>query len=179
MQDSGIGFLRKKSWPRFVEPRVCPRSYATTPSRASIDLAKKTHASRTSNQQQLSGARGNRSSTARRRRNQSGQLTEKGAEGTYLDTARPAAMATNGQGISEGGDKENRASERAAKALRLSLEDRRRREGSGWVCVWRGEGDVYDGGRAWESVTASAGQHKKRSLFPPPPSLSSLRGSDS
>ncbi|CAD6216773.1 unnamed protein product [Miscanthus lutarioriparius] len=46
-------------------------------------------------------------------------------------------MATNGQGISEGGDKENRASEGAAKALRLSLEDRRRREGSGWVWVWR------------------------------------------
>jgi hypothetical protein len=63
-------------------------------------------------------------------------------------------MATNGQGISEGGDKENRASERAAKALRLSLRDRRRREGSGWMGVGvEGEGDVYDGGRAWESVT--------------------------
>jgi hypothetical protein len=132
-----------------VEPGVCPHSYATKPSRASIDLAKKTHASRTSNQQQLSGARGNRSSTARRRRNQSVQLTEKGAEGTYLDTARPAAMATNRQGISEGGDKENRAS--AAKALRLSLRDRRRREGSRWMGV-RACGGRRRRLRRWESL---------------------------
>jgi len=75
-------------------------------------------------------------------------------------------MATNGQGISEGGDKENRASERA-KALRLSLEDRRRREGSGWVCVWRAKATSTTVGEPGKASLHPPDSIKKGAFFPP------------
>jgi hypothetical protein len=154
-----------------VESRGCPHSYTTTRSHATIACLtwprRPTHPERVSTNQ-YSRARGNRSSPARGGTN---QVTEKGAEGTYLDTARPAAMATNGQGISDGRrERERYKTERVRERRRLSLEDRRRREGSGWVCVWRAKATsttVGEPGKA-SPLTRDRSDSIKKEPFSPP-----------